>query len=91
MARILDGHEAVTVSKSDLGNYIFCNLNKHISDADIQTIRVTHFNERKVLQGLLRRSSQEDEIPSDLKKIIRDFYGVGEKDKKRTSRRDAEP
>ena len=78
-----EGKEPVNITKSDLANYIFCNLSRFLSEFDIKTIRSLHFDERRVLQNLLHLSSYGEELPSELKRAIREHYGVVEKEKRR--------
>lgn len=81
-----EGKEPVQLTKSDLANYVLCNLSKFLTDSDIKTLRSLHFDERRVLQSLLKQSNDGSELPSELKRAIRDFYGVTERDKKRANK-----
>ena len=78
--KVNEGFEAGAVSKSDIANYIFLNLSKSISDGDIKNLRTIHFDDKKVLSTLLR---DESELPDDLKKAVRAYYGISDKEKKR--------
>ncbi len=81
--KVNEGFGAGAVSKSDIANYVFLNLSKSVSDADIKALRAIHFDDKKVLGTLLRG---ESELPDDLKKAIRAHYGISEKEKKRPSK-----
>jgi ribosome-binding protein aMBF1 (putative translation factor) len=78
-----EGKEPVELSKSDLANYLFCNLNRLLNDSDIKTLRAQHFDERKVLKNILKNSNEESELPAELKRALREHYGINDKDKKR--------
>ena len=71
------------ITKSDVANFVFLNLDRLISDADIKAIRGLHFDDKKVLGSLLKN---DDDLPEDLKKAIRSYYGISEKEKKKTTR-----
>lgn len=83
LKRVTDGFESGSVTKSDLANYVFQNLQKFLSESDIKILRALHFDEKKVLGSLLKT---EDELPEDLKKAIRAHYGIIEKDKKKPAK-----
>ncbi len=78
-----EGKEPIDLTKSDLANYVFCNLSKFLTEADLKTLRSLHFDERRVLQSLLKQSNEDGELPPELKRVIREFYGIGEKEKRR--------
>lgn len=77
------GFDGGSVTKSDIANYVFQNLNKLISEADIRNIKSIHFDEKKVLGSLLRG---EHDLPEDLRKAIRTHFGLNEKEKKKAVR-----
>ncbi len=83
LKRVTDGFEAGAVTKSDVANYVFQNLQKFLSESDIKNLRATHFDEKRVLGSLLKA---EDDLPDDLKKAIRAHYGIIEKDKKKSAK-----
>lgn len=56
-------------------------MQKIIVDTDIKNLRALHFDDKKVLGGLLK---DETELPSELKKAIRAHFGICDKDKKRS-------
>lgn len=72
-----------SISKSDVANYVFMNLNRFISEADVKAIRGMHFDDKKVLSSLLKT---DDDLPEELKRAIRAHYGLTDREKKRTSR-----
>ena len=74
--KVNEGFEAGSVSKSDLANYIFSNLDKHISDSDVKTLRSLHFDDRRVLSSMLKKGANQEDLPEDIKKAIRAHYGV---------------
>ncbi len=84
--KVGDGFEAGTITKSDIANYVFKNLDKYLSESDIKAIRALHFDERKVLSSMLKKASEQNEIPEEIKKAIREHYGVVDREKKRVSK-----
>ena len=74
------------ITKSDLANFIFQNLENLLSDADYKKIRSLHFDDKKVLNDLLRKSDSANDLPEEIKRAIREHYGLAEKDKKRSSK-----
>ena len=85
--KVNDGFETGAVTKSDVANFVFLNLARLISDADVRAIRAIHFDDKKMLGSLLKT---ETELPEDLKKLIRAHFGVGDKEKKRPLRTNSE-
>lgn len=75
------------ITKSDVANYVFSNLQKLLSESDIKLIRGLHFDDKKVLGTLLKG---EDDLPDDLRRALRAHYGLSEKEKKRTVRAQSE-
>lgn len=71
------------ITKSDVANYIFSNLNRLLAESDIKTLRALHFDDKKVLGTLLRA---DDDLPEDLKRAIRAHYGLTDREKKRINR-----
>jgi hypothetical protein len=90
VAKIKVDSETVEVTKSDIANYIFCNLNKVLSEADIKQLKNIYFDERKVLQNLLKQSQDGAELPLEIKKMVRDFYGLTDREKKRNPKNNTE-
>jgi hypothetical protein len=78
--RVADGFSAGAVTKSDVANYIFQNIQKFFLDSDLKNLRSQHFDDKKVLGTILRG---ESDLPEDLKKAIRMHYGITDKDKKK--------
>lgn len=84
VGRCAEGFDAGTFTKSDIANYIFQNVSKFFSEADVKNLRAAHFDEKKVLGSILRTDT---DLPEELKKAIRAHYGINnEKEKKRTNR-----
>ena len=78
-----EGFDAGMITKSDLAVYVFLNLRKFITEADIRNLRILHFDDRKVLSSLLKSSEDSNGLPDELKRALREHFGVSEKDKKR--------
>lgn len=83
VAKVCRGFEAGAVTRTDLANYVFRNLAKLLSDADYRALRTLHFDEKKVLGSILK---SENELPEEIRKALRDYYGLAEFAKKRTLR-----
>jgi hypothetical protein len=49
-----------------------------------------YFDERKVLQNLLKQSQDGVELPVEIKKMVRDFYGLSDREKKRSAKNSSE-
>ncbi|MGE3263196.1 MAG: hypothetical protein AB7K68_15555 [Bacteriovoracia bacterium] len=82
--RCAEGFDAGEFTKSDIANYIFQNLNKFFSAADVKNLRVAHFDEKKMLGSILRTDA---DLPEELRKAIRAHYGVDDKEKKKSSKK----
>lgn len=80
LKKVCEGFEAGAVTKSDIANYVFTNLQKFFQEADIKALRTTHFDDKKVLSSILKN---EVELPEELKKAIRAHYGITEKEKRK--------
>lgn len=87
VAKVCRGFEAGAVTRTDLANYIFCNLSKFLSDADYKALRALHFDEKKVLSSIIK---SEDELPEEIRKALRDYYGLAEPNRKRSLRTTSE-
>ncbi|MBX3033403.1 MAG: hypothetical protein KF865_05700 [Bdellovibrionaceae bacterium] len=84
VSRCAEGFDAGTFTKSDIANYIFQNISKFFSEADVKNLRAVHFDEKKVLGSFLRT---DIDLPEELKKAIRAHYGVDDKEKKKSSKK----
>lgn len=84
VSRCAEGFDAGTFTKSDIANYIFQNVSKFFSDADVKNLRAAHFDEKKMLGSILRTDA---DLPEELRKAIRAHYGVDEKEKKKSSKK----
>ena len=81
--KVNEDFDTGTVSKSDLAMYVFLNLKKFITNEDIKALRIKHFDDRKVLNDLLKISETKAELPEEVRKFLREHAGVFNKDKKR--------
>ena len=84
VSRCAEGFDAGEFTKSDIANYIFQNMSKFFSEADVKHLRVAHFDEKKMLGSILRTDA---DLPEDLRKAIRAHYGVDDKEKKKSSKK----
>ena len=83
VAKVGVGFDAGTITKSDVANFVFQNITKYFSDADTKALRSLHFDDKKVLSTILKSDS---DLPEELKKAIRQHYGVSEKEKKKPAK-----
>lgn len=80
--RVNEGFDGGEVTKSDIANYIFLQLQRLISESGIKAIRMHYFDEKKCLASILRN---ENELPEELRKAIRIHYGLLNKEKKKSA------
>ena len=88
--RTNDGFDGGEVNKSDIANVVLLNAAKSFSEADVRILRNLHFNERKMLRVLLRKSEDSGDLPEEVKKALRGHYGLSEQNKKRSSKAQSE-
>lgn len=81
--KLNEGFEGGVITKSDLANFVFKNLERYISDSDMKEMRSLHFDDRRMLASLLKNADDPTELPEEIRKVLREFYGISEKDKKR--------
>lgn len=74
------------VTKSDVANLIFLNSLKSFSENDVKTLRNLHFDEHKMLKALLRGANKESDLPDEIRKALREHYGLNEQSKRRSHR-----
>ncbi|GEM_PF-2559570 len=74
--RTNNGFEGGEVTKSDVVNLLISNHAKSFSDSDIKSLRLLHFDEKKVLRALLRKAGDDGDLPSEIKKVIREHLGI---------------
>lgn len=84
--RTNDGFEGGEVTKSDVVNLLISNHAKSFSDSDIKSLRLLHFDEKKVLRALLRKAGDDGDLPSEIKKVLREHLGMTDNLKRRLSK-----
>jgi hypothetical protein len=84
--RTNDGFEGGEVSKSDIANFIFVGAAKSFSDADIKTLRQMHFDEKRVLRSMLKKAGGDGNLPEEIKRALREHFGMSDGSKKRASK-----
>jgi|GEM_PF-2277414 len=77
------GFETGAVTRSDIANYVFTNLAKHFNETDVKALRALHFDDKKVLGSFLK---SDEALPEEIRRALREHYGISEKEKKRTLR-----
>jgi hypothetical protein len=83
VAKVNKGLEGSAVTRTDLAVYVFTHLSKLLSDADFKALRALHFDEKKVLGAILK---SEEDLPEELRRALREHYGIGDLNKKRPAR-----
>lgn len=83
LEKVNEDFDTGSVSKSDLAMYVFLNLRKFITNEDIKILRMKHFDDRKVLNDLLKISETKNELPEEVRKFLRENAAKFNKDKKR--------
>lgn len=83
VTKINSGFEGGVVSRSDIANFLFTNLERLMSESDIKILRSQHFDEKKVLQSMLK---SEGDLPEDVRRVLREHFGVSDSGKKRVVR-----
>lgn len=68
--RVNTEFEAGRVSKQDLLSWIVLKFAKDISDADIENIRVDHFDEMAFFHFLYKRAKKTGVVPLEFKKAL---------------------
>lgn len=81
-----DGFEGGEVTKSDVVNFLISNHAKSFSDSDVKNLRLLHFDEKKVLRALLRKAGDDGDLPSEIKKVLREHLGISDSSKRRISK-----
>lgn len=80
------GFDAGIITKSDLANYVFQHLDKFLTESDFKKLRSLHFDDKKVLSDLVRKTDDTKDLPEEIRRALREHYGLVDKDKKRSSR-----
>jgi len=70
LSRVNSEFEAGRVSKQDLISWIILKFAREISDGDIETIRVDHFDEMAFFDFLYKKAKKTGVVPLELKKAI---------------------
>ncbi len=84
--RTNDGFDGGEVTKSDVVNLLISNHAKSFSDSDIKSLRLLHFDEKRVLRALLRKAGDDGDLPSEIKKVLREHLGISDSSKRRISK-----
>lgn len=84
--RTNDGFDGGEVTKSDVVNQLILNHGRTFSELDIKALRNLHFDERKVLRSLLKKAGNDGDLPSEIKRVLREHLGLSEASKKRSQK-----
>lgn len=83
VAKANQGFENGAVNRSGIANYVFQNLAKLLSDADLKAIRALYFDDKRVLGTILK---SDEDLPEELRRALREYYGISDGAKKRALR-----
>lgn len=83
--KIINGAEDVELSKSDLANYVFENIERMLTESDARTLRSDFFDESKFLESLRKRKAEGQELPPHIRKAIREHLTERDQPKKRSA------
>ncbi len=76
------GFESGLVARSDIANYVFLNLTRLLTEADLKALRAQYFDAKKVMSTLLRSS---EDLPEEVQKALRIACGIAESPKRRST------
>ena len=71
--KILKECDSVKLSKSDLAEYVFLNLQKLLSDADMKKIINLHFDDSKVIKKIAKEIEGK-QLDLETRKVLREYY-----------------
>lgn len=86
VSRTNDGFEGGEVSKSEVASLLIQNAAKDFDESNIRSLRSRYFDEKKILRAILRKSGDNGELPENLKKVIREQFGLSEGSKKKSAK-----
>jgi hypothetical protein len=86
LALVTDGFEAGDITKSDIANWLLTNALQTFGETEIRAIRQLHFDERKILAALLKDSKNDNNLPENLKKAIREHFGLSDGSKRKQAK-----
>ena len=87
LERVNKGFIGGEITKSDLVNWMLTHSRRFMTGANIKSLKNLHFDEKKVLSFLMKNEGKESELPEEINKAIREYYGISDRERKR----DAEP
>jgi hypothetical protein len=73
---VIDGLEAVSITKSDIANWLISKAQQAFHQSDIKALRDLHFDDRKLLASILKDTKDENNLPEPLKRAIREHFGL---------------
>ena len=71
--KVMEEGNLVNVTKCDLAEYVFLNLDRLLNDNDIKKIRSLHFDSMKALRQMSRKAKKK-ELSSETKMLLREYY-----------------
>lgn len=88
--RTNEGFDGGEVTKSDIVNLLILNHSKSFSESDIKNLRLLHFDEKKVLRALLRKAGDDNDLPIEIRKVLREHFGFTDGTKRRSQKSNLE-
>jgi len=70
VTRVNEGFEAGRVNRQDVASWIINRFIETFSDAEVQQIRATFFNEIALLEAILKKAKQSGSVPTELKAAL---------------------
>jgi hypothetical protein len=78
------GLEHGEVSRSDLANYVFLNLEKLLDRSHVEKIREAAFDELACLESMLKGATKFEDLPQEIQKALQKLSGSSKNSKKQT-------
>lgn len=79
-----EGFEGGEISKSDIVNLLIFNHGSSFPESEVKHLRNLHFDEKKVLKALLKKAGEDGDLPSEIKRVLREHLGLTETHKKKS-------
>jgi hypothetical protein len=80
--KVGESYDGGIIDKSGVANYVFTHIARLISETDIKAMRHLYFDEALVLNTIARKAAKEGKLPDDLKRALREHYGIVEKERR---------
>jgi hypothetical protein len=64
------------ITKSELANYVFKNMDVFLDDADIAAMRALYFDAKRALEGILKGAGSGEDLPQNLREALLKHCGI---------------